>query len=117
MRYQFKTTTTMKEYNSKKWWIDSDIVREIVIDADNLENALKQYRDTVKEKYYIEISDHALRIKNPMYIDTADGSAKQIGYVITGKTDFENRDRYKWSTQYINLWVSIHILQDVFSEV
>ena len=27
--YIFKTTTTMKEYNNKKWWVDSDIVPEI----------------------------------------------------------------------------------------
>ena len=26
MNYIFKTTTTMKEYNNKKWWIDGDII-------------------------------------------------------------------------------------------
>lgn len=34
--YIFKTTTTMKEYNNKKWWIDSDIVPEIRIKAETL---------------------------------------------------------------------------------
>lgn len=116
MKYQFKTVTTMKEYNSKKWWIDSNIVREIIIDADNMKNALKQYRDIVKNKFYIDISDNALRNKNPMYIDNADGSAKQVGYVITGKTDFEDRDNYKWSTQYINLWITVYVLQNAFEE-
>lgn len=28
MTFIFKTTTTMKEYNARKWWIDSGIVRE-----------------------------------------------------------------------------------------
>ena len=50
-----------------------------------------------------------------MYIDTKDG-AKQIGYVITGKTEFDN-DRRGWVTQYIDLWVTIQILQDAFTEV
>lgn len=107
MTFIFKTTTTMKEYNSRKWWIDSNIVREIRITAENLRAALEQYREIVKEKHYITISDNAIKNKNPMYIDTPNGEPKQIGYVITGKTDFEDRDNYKWSAQYIDLWVTI----------
>ena len=107
MTFIFKTTTTMKEYNSRKWWIDSDIVREIRITAENLWAALEQYREIVTEKHYITISDNAIKNKNPMYIDTPNGEPKQIGYVITGKTDFEDRDNYKWSAQYIDLWVTI----------
>lgn len=107
MTFIFKTTTTMKEYNSRKWWIDSDIVREIRITAENLRAALEQYREIVTEKHSITISDNAIKNKNPMYIDTPNGEPKQIGYVITGKTDFEDRDNYKWSAQYIDLWVTI----------
>lgn len=107
MNFIFKTTTTMKEYNSKKWWIDSGIVREIRITADNLRAALEQYREIVAEKHYITISDNAIKNKNPMFVDTPNGEPKQIGYVITGKTDFEDRNNYKWSTQYIDLWVTI----------
>lgn len=107
MTFIFKTTTTMKEYNSRKWWIDSDIVREIRITAENLRAALEQYREIVAEKHYITISDNAIKNKNPMYIDTPNGEPKQIGYVITGKTDFEDRDNYKWSAQYIDLWITI----------
>ena len=107
MTFIFKTTTTMKEYNSRKWWIDSDIVREIRITAENLRAALEQYREIVAEKHYITISDNAIKNKNPMYIDTPNGEPKQIGYVITGKTDFEDRNNYKWSAQYIDLWVTI----------
>lgn len=107
MNFIFKTTTTMKEYNSRKWWIDSGIVREIRITADNLRAALEQYREIVAEKHYITISDNAIKNKNPMYVDTPNGEPKQIGYVITGKTDFEDRNNYKWSTQYIDLWITI----------
>lgn len=106
MTFIFKTTTTMKEYNARKWWIDSGIVREIQITADNLPAALEQYREIVEEKHYISISAHAIKNRNPMYIDTPDGS-KQIGFVITGKTDFEDRENYKWSAQYIDLWVTV----------
>ena len=46
-----------------------------------------------------------------MYIDTVDGDVKQVGFVITGKTEFEN-DNHKWSTQYIDLWVNIITVVD-----
>lgn len=104
--YIFKTTATMKEYNNKNWWIDGGIVREIRVDAENVREALEQYREAVKETAYIEISNNALKNKAPMYVDTANGEARQVGYVLTGKTEFQ-RDSGAWSTQYIDLWVSI----------
>lgn len=104
--YIFKTVTTMKEYNNKKWWIDSDIIREIKVNADNVAAALVQYAEKVKDKFYIDISRNAIKNKSPMYIDTPSGEAKQIGYVITGKTDFQ-RDSGEWVAQYIDLWVSV----------
>lgn len=113
MTFIFKTTTTMKEYNARKWWIDSGIVREIQITADNLPAALEQYREIVEEKHYISISAHAIKNRNPMYIDTPDGE-KQIGFVITGKTDFESN--YKWVTQYIDLWVTVLTVIDTIFE-
>ena len=105
--YIIKTTATMKEYNNKKWWIDSGIVHEIRVDAENVKQALKKYQEVVMERDYIEISENALRCKKPMYIGTPSGEAKQVGYVITGKTEFEDRENYRCSTQYIDLWVTI----------
>lgn len=118
MKYIFKTTATMKEYNNKKWWIDSDIIREISINADSLKQALEEYREIVKDKFYIEISNNAIKNKNPMFIDTPEGYCKQVGYVITGKTEFEDRENYKWSTQFIDLRVTILTVIDTnFEEV
>lgn len=110
-KYLFKTTTTMKEYNNKKWWIDSNIVRDKYINAENLDEALEKYRKSVEENEYISISNNAIKNKNPMFIDTTDGT-KQAGYVITGRTEFEDRENYKWSTQYIDLWVNILTIGD-----
>ena len=112
MKYIFKTNVTMKEYNNQKWWIDSNIVREISVEADNTKEALEKYRKIVTEECYIEISNNAMKNKSPMYVDTKDGETKQIGYVITGKTEFEDRDNYRWSTQYIDLWVRILTVVD-----
>ena len=105
--YIFKTTATMKEYNHKKWWIDPGVVREIHVSAENARDALNQYREILEGKYYISISDNAIKTKTEMYVDTKSGEPRQIGYVITGKTDFEDRDNYRWSAQYIDLWVEI----------
>lgn len=115
MYYIFKTKTTMKEYNNKKWHIDSGIVSDMRINADSVENALKIYRAQVKEKHYISISQNALKSKSAMFVDMPDGSAKQVGYVITGKTEFAKGDYTGWSTQYIDLWVTIlTVVETVF---
>ena len=110
MRYTFDTTTTMKPYNNKKRWISDDIIRRKTIEAKNLSEALKKYQDEVMNKDYITISDTALKRKNPMLIDTVEGT-QQVGYVITGSTDFDDNGR-GWVKQYIDLWVTI--TQNVF---
>lgn len=110
MLYTFDTSTTMKPHNRDKWWIPDDIVRRKTIEAKNLSEALKKYQDKVTNKDHITISDTALKRKNPMFVDTAEGS-KQVGYVITGQMELDNNGR-GWVKQYIDLWVTI--TQNVF---
>ena len=105
-KYIFKTNATMKDYNRQKWWIDGNIITEKHIQAENMTEALKTYQKAVKDKHCISISDNALKHKEPMYIDTEDGS-KQVGFVITAKTDFQDDRSGKWTAQYIDLWVDI----------
>lgn len=112
MNYIFKTTATMKEYNNKKWYIDGGIVSDMRINADSVENALEIYRERVKEKHYINISKNAIKNKSEMFADLSDGSVKQVGYVITGKTEFDKGDYTGYSTQYIDLWVTILTVVD-----
>lgn len=117
-KFIFKTTATMKPHNNRKWWIDGTIVGEIRLTAENLREALEKYRETVAERYYIDISRNAIKNKSEMFVDGADGEAVQVGYVITGQCDFEDRDNYKWSKQYIDLWVTIlTVVNTDFSEV
>lgn len=112
MNYIFKTTATMKEYNNKKWYIDGGIVSDMRINADSVENALEIYRERVEEKHYINIFQNAIKNKSEMFADMSDGSVKQVGYVITGKTEFDKGDYTGYSTQYINLWVTILTVVD-----
>ena len=112
MNYIFKTTATMKEYNKKKWYIDGGIVSDMRINADSVENALEIYREQVEEKHYINISKNAIKNKSEMFADLSDGSVKQVGYVITGKTEFDRGDYSGYSTQYIDLWVTILTVVD-----
>lgn len=113
--YVFRTTTTIKPHNNKviisRWCIHPDIITPEEITAGSLREALEIYREIVANKHYVEISRNAIKNKSPMYIDTPDGT-KQVGYVITAKTEFEDRDNYKWSTQYIDLWIEINIKVD-----
>lgn len=108
MTYEFKTHTAMKEYNRKKWWIDSDYVKEMRIEADNLLSAVKKYRENVEDKYYIGISDNAIKTKKPMYVDV-ENETVQCGYVITAYTYFEYDVK-----QFIDLWVEIIALNNPF---
>ena len=112
MNYIFKTTATMKEYNNKKWYIDGGIVSDMCINADSVENALEIYRERVEEKHCIIISKNAIKNKSEMFVDLLDGSVKQVGYVITGKTEFDRGDYTGYSTQYIDLWVTILTVVD-----
>lgn len=105
-QFIFKTVTTMKEYNNKKWWIDSNTVGDIYINSDSLSEALEQYRKTIDYKACIEISNNAMKNKQEMYVDLKNGKAKQVGYVITGRTDFQDDDG-KLTSQYIDLWIEI----------
>lgn len=112
MNYIFKTTATMKEYNNKKWYIDGGIISDMRIDADSVENALEIYRERVEEKHCITISKNAIKNKSEMFVDLSGGGAKQVGYVITGKTEFDKGDYTGYSTQYIDLWVTILTVVD-----
>ena len=113
MLYQFKTTATMKPYNYKKWWIASDIIGEITVEADRLTAAVKKYQKEVHDRFYIDISDNAIKTKSPMYIGTKTGDSKQVGFVITAATDFDN-DHSGWVKQFIDLWVEVNAISPVF---
>lgn len=111
MNYILRTQATMKEYNNKKWWIDSGIISEKRINADSVEKALEIYRERVADENYIDISRNAIKNKSEMFVDTPDG-VKQVGYVITGKTEFDKGDYTGYSTQYIDLWVTVLTVVD-----
>lgn len=110
MKYIFETAVTMKERDEKKWWIASNIITRKTIESDTIDEALEQFRALVEEKHYISISNNAIKNKNPMYIDTESGE-KQIGFVITGKTDFQT-DSGRWVSHYIDLWVEVLTVVD-----
>ena len=110
--YLFKTSTTMKEYNRKNYWIDRDYInKDYTIKANDVKDALQLYVEQVNKDFYDIISKTALKNKQPMYIDTNDG-AKQVGYVITGKTLIDNN--HGFVEQYIDLWIEISKIEDAF---
>ena len=112
MNYIFKSGATMKDYNCAKWCIDSGIVPEMCINADTVGRALSVYRERVNERGLVSVSDNAIKNKAEMFVDMPDGSVKQVGYVITGKAEFDKGDYSGWSTQYIDLWVTILTVVD-----
>jgi hypothetical protein len=109
-KYIFKTSATMKEHSCRKWWIDPKYIRDITIEAENLDKAIEDYRKVVENNYGTSISNNAIKMKEAMYIDTKNGP-KQIGYIFTGKTDFDD-NHGNWIAKYIDLWVTILTVVD-----
>lgn len=112
MCYIFKTKTTMKDYNREKWFIDKNSVPEMCINADTVERAVSVYRERVNEHGIVSVSVNAIKNKTEMFVDMPDGRAKQAGYVITGKAEFDKGDYSGRCTQYIDLWVTILTVVD-----
>ena len=112
MEYIIKTDTCMKPYNSKKWWIMRDYIKQITVEAGSADEALEKWREEVVNDYCVEITRNGMKHKQPMYRDRKDGSAKQVGWVITGRSEFMDDEKYRWSKQYIDLWVEIITVVD-----
>jgi len=62
--------------------------------------------------YYSGLNGLEIKGISAMFVDLSDGGAKQVGYVITGKTEFDKGDYTGYSTQYIDLWVTILTVVD-----
>ena len=107
MRYFFKTYTTVKEHYNNRYWIDNRIIKDIAVESESLQKAIERYKEIVEKECYIFISKNAIRKKQNIYRDNLKGESKQVGYLLTGKTDIENK------TVYLDLWVEIY--QSVFA--
>lgn len=113
-KYFIETRTYMKEQYSDKYWIDRDIIRPCYVAADNPVMAMIDYKEIAAENG-IAISKTAMKNKNKMYIDGPDGTAKQIGYVITASTEIYDRSaNIAGKKVYVELWVNIQRLENAF---
>lgn len=110
MRYSFNTSTTVKEKDRGKWWLDNDLVKTIELEASSLVEALEKYMEIVNDRTDVQISKNAIQKKQNMFIDRRFGErSKQIGYVITGSTCFE-RENGGFVNKFIDLWVEIRVI-------
>ena len=108
MKYIIKAITTMKPHNAGRYWIERGIIPEIQITAESTRAALDKWREIVNEQTPVTVSKTAVKAPRGMYIDTPDGGAKQIGYVITGRASFDDSYRGgKYLLQYVDIWTEI----------
>ena len=108
--YEIKTRVYMKDYNCEKFFIMSDYVDNVAIDAPSVSAALQLYREKLDNEYGIEISDHA--IKNREYIYNNAGNP--CGYAMTGKTLIADRSANYCGYQYIDVYARINVLSAAF---
>ena len=110
--FLFKPSTIVKGKAAKKWWIDNDIIPITEIKAENLPQAMKSFKEHA-EKNCVNFSQHAMEHKAAMYVDDENGNPKQIGYVLTGSTDFyDERDRAHKG--YVEVWTTIKEVRSAF---
>ena len=109
-QYSFNTSTTVKEKDRGKWWLNNDLVRTIELEAISLCEALEKYRQIVNDRTDVRISKNAIQKKEKMFIDRRFGErSKQIGYVITGST-WAERENGVFVNKFIDLWVEIRVI-------
>ena len=109
-RYSFNTSTTLKEKDRGKWWLNNDLVRTIELEAISLCEALEKYRQIVNDRTDVRISKNAIHKKEKMFQEIKPGGpSKQIGYVITGSTSFE-REHGGFVNKFIDLWIEIRVV-------
>lgn len=106
--YLFTPTTTMKRYNAKSYWISGDIIPPVRAREENLAAALNVFRTKAKE-CGVDISDHSLKRKEPMYYDGLAAVPVQCGWVITGSTTIYGDDGNP-TTQYVDIWVKVEVV-------
>ena len=111
--YLFVTTTTVKPIDEGKWWIHDKLVPNMYIRANRLHEALKEYQKRIEDDYGITISNHAIKNREPIFRDDKNGNLIQVGYIITGKTLFDNGGR-GWINRYIDLWIEIQEVKNPF---
>lgn len=110
MLYSFKTSTTLKEKDRGKWWLDYCLVKTIELEASNLYDALDKYRQVVNDMEIVQISKNAIQKREKMFMEIKPGGhSKQIGYVINGSTCFQ-RDNGDLVNKFIDLWVEIRVI-------
>lgn len=107
MRYFFKTYTTVKEHYNNSFWIDNRIIKDIAVESESLQKAIERYKEIVEKESYIFISKNAIKKKENIYRDNLKGESQQVGYILTGKTEIENK------MVYLDLWIEIY--QSVFA--
>lgn len=113
-KYLVKSSTTMKHYNSKNYWIMSDIIPSLEIVADSINDLLIKFQERVTD-YGITISNNALKNKEPIYYNTRDGETRQDGYLLTGSTEIYDRSaNIAGVKQYVDVWTSIHVIESPF---
>lgn len=108
--YLFSTQVTE---NSSDFWIDSKIVSNFKVDANDINEAKHKFFDFVYSSSYITISKTQQKKANKIYVDTKEGETKQIGWVFIGSTeiDFGNQ----WRKRFVSLWVSVNELVNTFN--
>lgn len=109
--YLFTTSATVKEADRNHWWIDSNIIPPVRVSAESMKEALRKYGEITDARYGVSVSENAIRNRNPMYIDKKSGESLQIGYVITGKTLFDN-DHSGYVEKYVDLWITIETISE-----
>lgn len=106
-KYQFNIKS---QCITKGYWDQTMDNEKIELSSLNLEGAINELVEILKNDYGYEITKNALKHKNPIYRDMKEGT-KQVGFIIIGHTIAENTKLNKWSKIVSELWIDIKVYE------
>ncbi len=109
--FLFKTNTNINDNN---YWIDSDYIKEMKIEANTVEEALTTYVKNAQDDFYVIISKNAIANKQKMYRDSRKEGSVQIGYVLAALTEIQ-KESGSWVKKWLSLWIEIEEVSSPFA--
>lgn len=92
--------------NTSGYWIDRDFIKSQKISSLYVNGAIESFRGICKDNG-IDISDNAVKTKQPIMVDTKDGKSVQVGFIFKASTETYNDLKRKYVKFRLEIWVEI----------
>ena len=96
------------------WWTTYNKKNYFEVSADSIKEAEEKFFIHLSKDLFFEVSKTARRKYNKMYIDTKEGTSKQVGKVFKASTEIEWSNKNPWKKVFADIWTEIKVLNNPF---